>query len=439
MPTEVAKRDGEEVREGEPICMIAGDKATTELEAPANGILRISAGSPPPGEEVPVGTLLAYLVAPGEQFSPPSDFVGRHRDVSLTAGAVTSPGRGTPAEQSFSVAGAPTVPGSGTPAEQSSSVAGAVTVLGRGMPAEQSFAAEGHEAAGAGGARGAARIVASPRARRAAVGLGVDWRTLVGSGRGGRILERDVAQAAAAPTQQASRIRQLTAERVSLSAKTVVPVTLTTEANATTLVRLREQSVAERGPIQRGPAEQTATEDRRAQDSAEGAPGYTDLLVKLVALALTEHPPLNGEHAEVNIGIAVDTAAGLLAPVIGNADTRSVASIASESRRLVDAARTQTIQANDLQGATFTITNLGMYDVDAFTPIINVPQCAILGIGRIVARPVVIDEATEQVAVQRMLTLSLTFDHRLVDGAPAARFLQRIKHLVERPTLWLFR
>jgi pyruvate dehydrogenase E2 component (dihydrolipoamide acetyltransferase) len=116
-----------------------------------------------------------------------------------------------------------------------------------------------------------------------------------------------------------------------------------------------------------------------------------------------------------------------------------VASIATETRRLIGAARAGTSRAHDLDGATFTITNLGMFEIDAFTPIVNLPQCAILGLGQIIARPVVIDQATEQIAVRRMLSLSLTFDHRLVDGAPAARFLQRVKHFVERPTLWLFR
>jgi len=102
-------------------------------------------------------------------------------------------------------------------------------------------------------------------------------------------------------------------------------------------------------------------------------------------------------------------------------------------------ARAGSLKLDDVSGGTFTITNLGMFEIDAFTPMVNLPQCAILGLGRIIAKPVVVDETSEQVAVRRMLSLSLTFDHRLVDGAPAARFLQRIKHLVERPTLWLFR
>ena len=361
------KRDGDRVEVGEPICMIAGDKATTELEAPESGILRLAPRTPEVGEEVPIGTVLAYLVAPGE----------------------------------------------GVPAA---------------APALRADNGEAQTMA----ANGGRRIVASPRARRAAQARGIDWRTLVGSGRGGRILERDVASAAPSqvePAQPLQGVRRITAERMAHSAQTVAAVTLTTEADATLLVRLREQAAAEQ------------------QDAADDVPTYTDFLLKVVGLALAEHPELNAEltdsgivrHAVANIAIAVDTPRGLIAPVVRDAANRSVATIAGETKRLIAGARDGTSRAEDLQGGTFTITNLGMFEIDAFTPMINLPQCAILGLGRIVAKPVVVDETSEQVAVRRVLSLSLTFDHRLVDGAPAARFLQRIKHLVERPTLWLFR
>jgi pyruvate dehydrogenase E2 component (dihydrolipoamide acetyltransferase) len=349
------KHDGERVAAGETICMIAGDKATTELDAEGGGILRIPADAPEPGIEVPVGTLLAYVLGPDEH----------------------------------------------VPDARGSSLA-------------------------------SRRIVATPRARRAAAAVGLDWRTLVGSGRGGRILERDVLRAPrASPTEPAaplSGIRRLTAERIASSARAVVPVTLTTEADATALVQLREQAI-------------------REQPETSELPSYTDLIVKLVAMALVEHPALNAEltdtgiieHKHVNIGIAVDTPSGLVAPVIRAAASISIGSIAAESRRVIEAARAGRSRAEDVSGATFTITNLGMFDIDTFTPIVNLPQCAVLGLGRILARPVVIDDITETVAVRRMLSLSLTFDHRLVDGAPAARFLRRIKQFVEHPTLWLFR
>jgi pyruvate dehydrogenase E2 component (dihydrolipoamide acetyltransferase) len=135
----------------------------------------------------------------------------------------------------------------------------------------------------------------------------------------------------------------------------------------------------------------------------------------------------------------VDTERGLLVPVVRDAHTKSVQQIASTSAQLIAQARAGKSAPDDLGGGTFTITNLGMYEIDAFTPIINLPECAILGVGRIVARPVVIDEQAETVAVRKMMALSLSFDHRVVDGAPAARFLKRIKHFVEHPYSWLTR
>jgi pyruvate dehydrogenase E2 component (dihydrolipoamide acetyltransferase) len=141
------------------------------------------------------------------------------------------------------------------------------------------------------------------------------------------------------------------------------------------------------------------------------------------------------EHlVAVNMGMAVDTERGLLVPVIRDADKKSLRQFGDEFRALAEGARTGRISPDDLAGGTFTITNLGMYDVDAFTPIINLPEAAILGVGRISEKPVVRDG---QVVAGKMLTLSLVFDHRLVDGAPAARFLQYIKDCVEEPYLWL--
>ncbi|MBI3744491.1 MAG: 2-oxo acid dehydrogenase subunit E2 [Chloroflexi bacterium] len=174
-------------------------------------------------------------------------------------------------------------------------------------------------------------------------------------------------------------------------------------------------------------------------------PTYNDLLAKLVAVALGEHPALNAslsgetivQHSAVHIGIAVETERGLLVPVVQDVCTRSLQQLAVESARLIEQTRAGTISPDHLHGGTFTITNLGMYDIDAFTPIINLPECAILGVGRIVSKVVVVNEASEATAVRKMVALSLTFDHRLVDGAPAARFLKRVKQLVEHPYLWL--
>jgi pyruvate dehydrogenase E2 component (dihydrolipoamide acetyltransferase) len=163
-----------------------------------------------------------------------------------------------------------------------------------------------------------------------------------------------------------------------------------------------------------------------------------------VARALREFPYMNarlsddGEAIErlpvVNLGMAVDTERGLLVPVIRDADQKGLRAFGTEFRVLVERARAGKATPEDLSGGTFTITNLGMHEIDAFTPIINLPEAAILGVGRIQAKPVV---QAGEIVVRQMWTLSLVFDHRVVDGAPAARFLQQIKQLVENPYLLL--
>lgn len=174
-------------------------------------------------------------------------------------------------------------------------------------------------------------------------------------------------------------------------------------------------------------------------------PSYTDLLAKVVAQTLLEYPQINArfegnsivQPAAVSIGIAVDTDRGLLVPVVRNVQAKSLRQIAQESAALIERARNGQATADEMSGGTFTITNLGMFEIDAFTPIINLPECAVLGVGRIVPRQIVVDVEAERVAIRHMMVLSLTFDHRLVDGAPAARFLQRLKQYVEKPYLWL--
>jgi pyruvate dehydrogenase E2 component (dihydrolipoamide acetyltransferase) len=210
------------------------------------------------------------------------------------------------------------------------------------------------------------------------------------------------------------------------SVRTVPAVTLTTEADATELVALRE----------RVRADSAGTE--------LAVPSYNDLFARILAVALGAHPELNASwseagivrHRAVHVGIAVETERGLLVPVVRDVDRKRPREIAAEAARLIERARAGTVSADDLTGGTITLTNLGRYEVDAFTPIVNPPEAAILGVGRIVARPVVVDEEAERVAVRKMVALSLTFDHRVVDGAPAARFLQAVKHLVERPHRW---
>jgi pyruvate dehydrogenase E2 component (dihydrolipoamide acetyltransferase) len=267
--------------------------------------------------------------------------------------------------------------------------------------------------------------------------LGIDLGGVQGSAPGGRIGRDDVVAAVRralaagpAPSPEPDRptytdhtplsgVRGVIAQRMSESAFTAPHVTLHTEADATDLVAARRQI---------------------NEELAGGGIkiSYNALLVALVARALREHPALNAcLHEEeiriyeaVNIALAVDTDRGLLVPVIRDADRLDLVGIQQAGDELIQRALRGASLPNDLSGGTFTITNLGMYEIDGFTPIINQPQSAILGVGRILSRPV---DVGGQVGLRQMMTLSLSFDHRIVDGGPAARFLQRVKQLIERP------
>ncbi|MGH7222167.1 MAG: 2-oxo acid dehydrogenase subunit E2, partial [Gemmataceae bacterium] len=171
-------------------------------------------------------------------------------------------------------------------------------------------------------------------------------------------------------------------------------------------------------------------------------PSYTDVIVKLTAAALRQHPLLQAQWREdglfvperLDIAVAVDTEAGLLAPVLRSVDRLTLRQIAARSRELIEQARSYRLSADDMRDATFTVSNLGNFGIDAFTPIIHLPQCAVLGIGNIVREPVV---RHNRIVPGNMLTLSLTFDHRVVDGAPAARFFQTLRSYVENPAPWI--
>ncbi|HEY8742819.1 MAG TPA: 2-oxo acid dehydrogenase subunit E2, partial [Chloroflexota bacterium] len=279
-------------------------------------------------------------------------------------------------------------------------------------------------------------VRASPLARRLAREQGIELNSIDGSGPERRVLERDVlARAAtnesAAPDVRAPRrvetikvsgIRRLIAERMLRSLQSSAQLTLTTEVDATELVDLRSHLL---------PA---------ARVYGHRPPTYTDMLLQLVARLLPAHPLLNssllgeGEAqeiacwADITVGVAVALERGLVVPVVRHADQKSLDAISAELSELVARARSNTLTTDDLQGATFTLTNLGALEIDGFTPIINPPQCAILGIGRIAAKPAV---HQGQIVIRQLLTLSLTFDHRILDGAPAGAFLRDVKRAIE--------
>ena len=361
------RREGDAVTKGEPLLEIETDKATVELEAPESGTL--AQVSVGEGETVPVGRVIATILALGE------------------AAAAAS---GAPAH-------APAVPPTPAPAHRAPATPTASSALA-GPPVAPS-----------------GRVPASPKARRLAKERGVDLAAIAGSGPAGAVLADDVLMAQAAPAM--STVWRLMAERTTQSWTTVPHFFLMREVAAAGLIAWREE------------------QHRRSGSEIT----YTDLLIALVAQALRDHPRANArwEHGAVvlntaiNVGLAVATQDGLVVPVIHGAYDLSVNDIATQRRDLVGRARAGRLRPQDLTGGTFTISNLGMYAIDAFTAIINAPQAAILAVGRIADRVVPVDGHP---AVRPMLTTSLSCDHRVLDGARAAQFLEALARLIEAPT-----
>jgi len=270
------------------------------------------------------------------------------------------------------------------------------------------------------------RVQATPLARRIAEEEGLDLSQIPGTGPGGRITEEDVLRALegrrapAAPPRVVpfTGMRQAIAERMMESLHSMAQLTLTTRADVTELVGLRE-ILSQRWNVRLS---------------------YTDFITKATALALKEHPILNsalvGEeivlHEDVHIGVAVALEEGLIVPVIRHADRKSILEIHQTVQDLAERARKGELSVDEVTGSTFTVTNLGMYGIDAFTPIINPPEVAILGVGRILEE---LSLVNGQVAARSRIVLSLTIDHRIVDGAPGAAFLQTVVRYLEHPAL----
>jgi pyruvate dehydrogenase E2 component (dihydrolipoamide acetyltransferase) len=269
-------------------------------------------------------------------------------------------------------------------------------------------------------------VRSSPRARRVAKELGLDIQQLSGTGRSGRVREQDVRAAARSskptgPAHRPPRDRRTIAKRMAASAHEAAAVTLTRRVDATHLVSLRQQFKAAGAPI---------------------IPSYTDIVAKLVAEALRRYPELAGHWEEdalsvpngdrFDIGLAVDTEHGLLVPVLRDVGHQSLLQVAEQSQRLIAAARSNCLSLAEISQGMFTITNLGAFGVETFTPLINLPEVAILGLGAIRREAVIVED--ERVVARDQLTLSLTFDHRALDGAPAARFLQMLARALENPS-----
>lgn len=367
-------KPGDFVSKGSNLFVIEGDKAAEEIESFDEGILVVPDQAPKPGDTVTVGQVLGFLTEEGE--APPE-----YTPMSATSSTQSLPTPETPSASS------PAIAQSKSPSLRSE------------------------------------RIIASPRARRAANAAGIDLNTVTGTGRNGRIRERDVLAAdkptdgkwAALVSQMPSGTlaaftnRQLSAnERLTMAVNQAVPVTLHRSADVTTLVTHREDLNS---------------------NQAEGALRYSlgDLITNAVVRALAETPAFNSYFTDdgiitpevVNLSVAMDATDGLIVPVVNNADTMSLSELATAIRELNSAANSNALTIEQLSGGTFTLTNLGMYGIEQFTPVLNVPQGAILGVGA-VKRCETGDKHSDSIQ------LSLTIDHRVHDGAPAARFLQTI-------------
>lgn len=263
--------------------------------------------------------------------------------------------------------------------------------------------------------------LASPAAKRLAKEHNVDLSQVVSSGPEGRIIEEDIRKFVEKTTSVSPRVKEViqlsgfrktSAERVSTSFKTAPHSTVVMDVDVSKTAKLHGRLDV----------------------------SYTTILVGAVAKALVEHLAINSTFegdrikvfADVNVGVAVATEYGLVVPVIKNADKKSLKEIDEVVKQLSEKAKQEKLSREEVVGGTFTITNLGMYDVDFFVPIINPPEAAILGVGRMVEKPVVVNGKIE---TRSMMTLSLSYDHRVVDGAPAATFLQKVKRYLENPEI----
>ncbi len=427
--------DGAQVTQGQEILEVETDKAVFPVEAIASGYLHI--GPYKEGDVVPVLAVVAVIGAKDDKFEVKGE-----------------PEPAVEEAESKTVEAAPAAPVEAAPSQVREDGRVFASPRARKLAHEKGVDLARVTPSGGGGVRVAERDVlaylrslpkATPVAQKMAAEASLDLRQVSGTGPGGKITREDVERALAVPPAPPAAVppaptplpevevlervplkgvRGIIAQRMATSVHTTARVTLMMEVDATQFVDMRTRLKA------------------RVSEEWGFAPGYNDLLAKIVAAALRKFPYMNARLtanaleylAPVNMGMAVDTERGLLVPVIRDADKKSLRQFGAEFRELAEGARTGRISPDALSGGTFTITSLGTYDVDAFTPVINLPEAAILGVGRITEKAVVRDG---EIVARHMWTLSLVFDHRLVDGAPAARFLQYIKELIEEPYLWV--
>lgn len=404
------KKEGDKVSMGEPLAEIDTDKATMEMQALANGVLRKIIINE--GQAAPLGQLIAVIGEPNEDIA------------SLLAEAPAAP-----------------------------------TAKPEAKKEEQSQQPEEHERAPAPQARAAAagvdnggqpqatrsdsgRMIVSPLAARMAAEAGIDLRTLQGSGPGGRIVKRDIEAALSQPAPARQKFPRAVEtgrfQQVGASAYHDEPAS---EIRKTIAKRL----VTSLGPIPHFFLT-TEIEMDRAAEMRKGINALdpdlkisvNDIIIKVAAAALIQHPAVNAsfqekfvryyEHADIGVAVAIED--GLITPVVRAADQKSLSEIAAEVRELAERARSRKLKPEEYTGATFSVSNLGMFGIDEFTAVINPPEGAILAIGAMTAKPVVRDN---EIVVRQMMRVTMSCDHRAIDGATGAKFLQTFKKILENP------
>src|SRR5438128_7564261 len=390
------KRDGDPVKTGETLAEIETDKAVMDRVARADGVLRQVAAAE--GQTVAVGSVVAVIASPGE-----------------TVGAT--------------VAAAP--PPAPVPSRSGMRDAGGVEPA----PADVT------------------RVKASPLAKRMAREAGVDLKLVTGSGPGGRVVKRDLEGSASRALTTAAApavVESHPASRIPHPAASGAPY----EDVPLTQIRktIAKRLVTSLGPIphffltsevdMERAAEAREALNKQLGDQGGSKVSFNDIVIKATALALVKHRACNAwfqeDHirywSEVHVGMAVAVEDGLITPVIRNADVKSLAEIGREAKELADKARSRRLQPSEYTGATFSVSNLGMFDIDQFTAVINPPEAGIIAVGSIVQKPVVLDG---QVTARRRMRLTMSCDHRVIDGATGAAFLQTLKQMLENPLAML--
>jgi pyruvate dehydrogenase E2 component (dihydrolipoamide acetyltransferase) len=411
------KKVGDPVEKGEILYQVETDKATLDVESPASGVLMEILADP--GSEVLVKSKIGVITSTEEKVAvQPLSSGSADQHENLQSRIFASPRARNLAKAE------------GISLNEVKATGPQAMIVERDVRAYLTTHQEKP-----------AIVRATPLAKRVAEATGVDLGVVAQTHQGEVIRRADVEAVLAekqAPTVQPTEVgmsgkghpvalttlRKTIVRRMQQSHQNTAPVTINREVDATELVNLRTSILKE-----------SSVEQIR--------PTYTDFIVMILARILPQHPNLNahfnGELFEVfeeqNIGIAVDNDRGLVVPVIHNVAHKGLLLLATERSRLIERALAGTLTLEELSGGTFTLTNLGTLGVDGFTPIINPPEVAILGIGRIRSVPAVYEE---QITIRQIMVLSLTFDHRVIDGAPAARFLQDVTQLIEKPNLiWL--